>query len=69
MDTFYYCALDENSKTCPKQNTCKRYTHKKGVPASEDASAKLYNIDSEQTYKRRASTVISWINWILELIE
>ena len=32
-------------------------------------SAKLYNIDSEQTYKRRASTVISWINWILELIE
>ena len=42
MDTFYYCALDENSKTCPKQNICKRYTHKKGVPASEDANAKLY---------------------------
>lgn len=35
METFYYCALDENSKTCPKQNICKRYTHKKGVPASE----------------------------------
>lgn len=44
MDTFYYCALDENSKTCSKQNICKRYTHKKGVPASEDANAKLYNI-------------------------
>ena len=29
---------------CPKQNICKRYTHKKGVPTSEDANAKLYNI-------------------------
>ena len=38
MDTFYYCALDENSKTCPKQNICKRYTHRKGVPTS------VYNI-------------------------
>ena len=48
MDTFYYCALDENSKTCPKQNICKRYTHKKGVPASEDANAKLYNICNDK---------------------
>jgi hypothetical protein len=29
----------------------------------------LHNIDSEKTYKRRASTVISWIKWILGLIE
>lgn len=50
MDTFYYCALDENSKTCPKQNICKRYTHKKGVPTSEDANAKLYNIYCEKVY-------------------
>ena len=48
MDTFYYCALDENFKTCPKQNICKRYTHKKGVPASEDANAKLYNICNDK---------------------
>lgn len=48
MDTFYYCALDENSKTCPKQNKCKRYTHKKGVPASEDANAKLFNICNDK---------------------
>ena len=39
MDTFYYCALDENSKTCPKQNICKRYTHKNGVPASVSNTA------------------------------
>jgi hypothetical protein len=25
----------------------------------------LYNIDSETTYSRRASTIIGWINWIL----
>ncbi|MBB6444034.1 type II restriction enzyme [Bacillus benzoevorans] len=29
----------------------------------------LYNVQSESTYFRRASTVIGWINWILELPE
>lgn len=48
MDTFYYCALDENSMTCPKQNKCKRYTHRKGVPADEDANAKLFNICNDK---------------------
>lgn len=48
MDTFYYCALDENSKICPKMNKCKRYTHKKGVPSSEDANAKLFNICNDK---------------------
>ena len=56
------------------QNTLKLYFDKGNVPTKGEVveimkSAKLYNIDSEQTYKRRASTVISWINWILELIE
>lgn len=27
----------------------------------------LYNIESESTYKRRASTIRSWIEWILDL--
>ena len=27
----------------------------------------LYNIESESTYKRRASTIRSWIDWILDL--
>lgn len=29
----------------------------------------LYHIDSEETYKRRASTIISWIEWIIALIQ
>jgi hypothetical protein len=29
--------------------------------------ANLYNVDSEKTYHRRASTVLKWIDWILEL--
>ena len=28
----------------------------------------LYNIDSEDTFSRRASTIKGWINWIFELI-
>jgi hypothetical protein len=27
----------------------------------------LYNVGSESTYARRASTVSGWVNWILEL--
>ena len=27
----------------------------------------LYNVNEESTYKRRASTIIGWINWILDL--
>jgi len=29
----------------------------------------LYNVNSESTYFRRSSTVISWVNWILDLPE
>lgn len=29
----------------------------------------LYNVDSEETFKRRSSTISSWINWILDQIE
>ncbi|MDL2315433.1 transcriptional regulator [Bacteroidales bacterium OttesenSCG-928-C19] len=31
--------------------------------------AKLHNVNSESTYFRRASTIIGWINWILNQIE
>jgi len=30
-------------------------------------TSNLYNVEAENTYYRRASTVISWINWILDL--
>ncbi len=29
----------------------------------------LYNIGADKTYYRRASTIISWINWILSLLD
>ena len=29
----------------------------------------LYNIEADSTYLRRSSTVVGWINWILEIIE
>jgi hypothetical protein len=29
----------------------------------------LWNIDSESTYKRRSSTIMGWINWIMNHIE
>lgn len=32
-------------------------------------SCKLYNVRSESTYNRRASTIISWIKWIVNLID
>lgn len=56
------------------KDTLKLYFDKGDVPTKDEVveimkNARLYNIDSEQTYRRRASTVISWINWILELIE
>ncbi len=32
-------------------------------------SEKLYNVSSLETYRRRASTVISWVNWIICQLE
>lgn len=56
------------------QNTLNLYFEKGDAPTKDEVveimkEAQLYNIDSKQTYRRRASTIISWINWILGLIE
>ncbi|MDR1884547.1 MAG: transcriptional regulator [Prevotella sp.] len=56
------------------KNTLKLYLNKGNVPSKDEVveimkRSKLYKVDSEETYRRRASTVISWTNWILELIE
>lgn len=50
------------------------YIDKGNVPLKDEVveimkRSNLYKVDSEQTYKRRSSTIISWINWILGLIE
>ena len=31
--------------------------------------ATLHKIDSDSTYERRASTIASWVNWVINLIE
>jgi hypothetical protein len=56
------------------RETLKLYFDKGDTPSKNEVveimkSSKLHKVDSEQTYKRRAFTIISWINWILELIE
>ena len=35
----------------------------------EMSKSGLYNVNSEATYNRRASTIISWIDWIIGLID
>ncbi len=30
-------------------------------------NSRLYNVNSDSTYKRRASTIASWVNWIFDL--
>lgn len=54
-------------------DTLKQYLESAATPSKDEIvkimrNSNLYRVDSEETYKRRASTVISWVNWILELI-
>ncbi len=35
----------------------------------EMSHSNLYNVQSESTYHRRASTIIGWTNWVLGLVE
>ena len=56
------------------KNTLNLYFEKGDVPTKDEIveimeNAQLYKINSDHTYKRRASTIISWIKWILGLIE
>ena len=32
-------------------------------------NSNLYNLEADSTYYRRASTVIGWVNWILDTID
>ena len=50
------------------------YFNKAEIPSKSEIlqimkDSNLYHIDSDDTFKRRASTIFSWINWILDLIE
>lgn len=50
------------------------YFEQAAIPLKEQIveimkKCKLYKVGSEETFRRRASTIISWINWVLDLIE
>lgn len=54
--------------------TLKLYFDNSALPNKEEIveimkAAKLYNIESDATYSRRASTIKRWINWIMDQIE
>ena len=45
---------------------------KESMPKKEDVvrmmeASDLYQVKAESTYKRRASTIMGWINWIVRL--
>jgi hypothetical protein len=50
------------------------YLQKVEAPTKEEVvqimkESRLYNVNSESTFRRRASTILSWIEWILETID
>jgi hypothetical protein len=52
--------------------TCKLYLESGGRPAKEDIirimkASQLRNMGSDSTFKRRAQTVVSWVEWVLGL--
>jgi hypothetical protein len=55
-------------------NTLKLYFKNGNIPTKQEIikimhRSDIWNIDSESTYLRRSSTIISWINWIIDPIE
>ncbi|MEN6412720.1 MAG: type II restriction endonuclease [Veillonellales bacterium] len=56
----------------PYHDVLRKYLTTRKMPSKEEIvrsmrESGLYNIEAESTYKRRASTVAGWINWILNL--
>ena len=50
------------------------YFNKAEIPTKSEIvqimrDSNLFHVESEDTFRRRASTILSWINWILDLIE
>lgn len=56
------------------KKTLELYLQKAETPIKSEIvsimkNSNLYNVEAVSTFERRASTVISWINWIINLIE
>lgn len=50
------------------------YFNKAEIPTKPEIvqimrESNLFHVESDDTFRRRASTILSWINWILDLIE
>jgi hypothetical protein len=55
-------------------NVLKVYFKNGQIPTKQEIvlimrSHDLWNISAETTYERRSSTIVSWINWIISLVE
>ena len=66
--SFAKCILEKKAFN----ETFRRYLMSSQMPQKREIvkimeASGLYNINSSETYKRRASTVLSWINWVLNL--
>lgn len=64
--------IERASRIIYLNKTC--YIQKAEEPTKDEIvrimkTSNLYNINSETTFRRRASTVLSWVNWILGIIE
>ncbi|MCW3161638.1 type II restriction enzyme [Chryseobacterium oryctis] len=56
------------------KQTLKLALENKQIPTKDDVvevmmKSNLYNVNSESTYRRRSSTVLGWLNWIVRQIE
>ncbi len=56
------------------KKTLELYFEKTDLPRRQEIIeimkiSNLFKVNGEETFKRRASTISSWINWIMELIE
>ncbi len=66
---FVRCILEHE----PFKKSLELYLDSGNVPSTNTVvaimkSCKIYKVTSEATFKRRSSTILSWINWIIGLI-
>jgi uncharacterized protein DUF6997/uncharacterized protein DUF6996 len=56
------------------KKTLDQYMDTGSIPSKDDIvgimkTSNLYNVNSDSTFYRRASTIAGWVNWIMNLIE
>jgi hypothetical protein len=56
------------------KNTLELYLNRGGILTREEIikvmrNSNLHKVNSDSTYIRRSSTILSWINWIMNLVE